>query len=223
METTNEPMRYFSSNSLAHSNVFYISGKFAFSIALLDLFTDLLINCHSTFLGFCTTIISTIVRNDPSKNDFFNVDYLAKRFEYNWLIYQTIHFQLMLGKSFGTKHLVAVPRSSQPDVRDVYFEELSSYLYHLFVVFWSRHKNITNVCQPGTCSRCLVTDGHQKPKRLICRVNDVVDKTIPEMGPVIIGCPYAPLRRSNEKVNGKKASSGSLDGHSSEKEFSPTN
>ena len=39
-------------------------------------------------------------------------------------------------------------------------------------------------------------------ERLICHADNVVDNTTPEMGPVIIGCPYPPLRQTNSRTNG---------------------
>ncbi len=105
----------------------------------------------------------------------------------------------MLGKSLHEHHLVSVPRLLQSDSHDLYFEQSSLYW---FVVFWSRHKKISNLCDVNICSKCIIADGHQKSKRLICQADNVVDTTIPEMGPVIIGCPYPPLRQTNPKSNG---------------------
>ena len=195
-------MRHYSSSSLNNSNVFYSSGALAFTHSLLNLITSLLINCHCTFLGFATTIIDMIIQNDPIQKDFFNLDYLTKRFENACFRYQLAHFELMLGKSRYEYQLVSMPRSFQPDSRDLYFEQSASYWYHLFVAFWSRHKKIPNSCVANTCSKCIITDGHQKPRRLICHANDVVDTTIPEIGPIIVGCPYPPLRQTNTKSDG---------------------
>jgi hypothetical protein len=202
MESTNFATRYYSSDSINKSEIFYVSGKLAFTRALLNLFTSLLINAHCTFLGFANTIIDVIIQKNPAQKDFFNVDYLSKRFQSAWFSYQLAHFELMLGKSLHSNHLVSMPRSLQQDSRDLYFEESSSYWYHLFVVFWSRHKQVVNLCDQSTCSRCIITDGHQKPRRLICHADNVVDNTIPEMGPVIIGCPYPPLRQTNPQTDG---------------------
>ena len=202
IESTNFATRYYSTNSLNYSTVFYTSGSIGFAHRLLNLFTSLLINAHCTFLGFATTIIDIIGQINPLQKHLMNVDYLSKRFQTAWLSYQLANFELMLGKSLHEHHLVTMPRSLLPDSRDIYFEESSSYWYHLFVVFWSRHQNITNTCDVNTCSKCIITDGHQKPKRLICQADNVVDITIPEMGPITIGCPYPPLRQLNPQPSG---------------------
>lgn len=200
MEAANFATRYYSSQSLNNSNIFYVSGSIGFTHKLLNLFTSLLINAHCTFLGFVTTIIDMITQTNPSKE--FNIDSLSKRFQMVWFTYQLAHFELMLGRSLHQHHLFSMPRSLAPNSRDLHFEESSSYWYHLFVVFWSRHKNINNICDANTCSRCIITDGHQKPKRLICQADNVVDVTIPEMGPVTTGCPYPPLRQTHPHSNG---------------------
>jgi hypothetical protein len=135
MESTNFATRYYSSDSLNNSTIFYASGNLAFTHTLLNLFTRLLINAHCTFLGFSTTIIDMISQNNPLQKDFFKLDNLSKRFQSAWFSYQLAHFKLMLGKSPHEHHLVSMPRSLQPDSRDLYFAESSSYWYHLFVVF----------------------------------------------------------------------------------------
>lgn len=104
METKNKPSGSFSSSSWNHSDIFYVSCKFALSDDSLDLFTRLLNSCRSTFVRFSTTIIETIVdENDPSKNESFNLDYLAKWFEHNWLVDQILHFELRSGKSSSSE------------------------------------------------------------------------------------------------------------------------
>ena len=63
----------------------------------------------------------------------------------------------MSGKSCQEENAVSVPRSSLADVRDLFFEQSSSYWYHLFVVFWSRHSIVSDACDANICSRCLIT------------------------------------------------------------------
>jgi hypothetical protein len=91
---------------------------------------------------------------------------------------------------------ISVPMS----VRDVdecnnYFLTIKSDLYEKFVNFWTRHQRFTRTCDPVTCSKVFIVDGHQKANRLICQYKDVFDNTIPELGSVQMGCLYSPLRK----------------------------
>jgi hypothetical protein len=85
-------------------------------------------------------------------------------------------------------------------VRDVdecndYFLMIKSDLYEKFVNFWTRHQRFTRTCDPVTCSKVFIVDGHQKANRLICQYKNVSDNSIPELGSVQMGCFYSPLRR----------------------------
>lgn len=85
-------------------------------------------------------------------------------------------------------------------VRDVaecneYFLTIKSELYRSFVAFWTDHRRFTRRCDPTTCSKIFIVDGHQKANRLICQYKNVFDNTIPELGPVQVGCLYSPLRK----------------------------
>ena len=85
-----------------------------------------------------------------------------------------------------------------------HFENYSNWWYHLFTTFWSRHKSIPNIkCNQSNCSRCVIADGHQKTRRIVCSFKDVVDTTIDEMTSVEIGCPYGPCRRTKSCDSGK--------------------
>ena len=145
MESTNFATRYYSSNSINKSETFYVSGKLAFTCNLLNLFTSFINKCAcALFSDSPPPLLMLLLKRTQCKRIFFNLDYLSKRFQNAWFSYQLVHFELMLGKSLHRDHLVSMPRSLQPDSRDLYFEESSSYWYHLFVVFWSRHKQIMN-------------------------------------------------------------------------------
>ena len=85
-------------------------------------------------------------------------------------------------------------------VRDVdecspYFLTIKDDLYKHFVGFWTNHQRFTKRCDPDTCSKVFIVDGHQKASRLICQFKNVFDSTIPELGPVQVGCLFSPLRK----------------------------
>jgi hypothetical protein len=109
-----------------------------------------------------------------------------------WLIINIAKFTFMTTK----QNVVAVPIS----VRDAqecnnYFLDVKLDLYKHFVGFWTQHQRFTKRCDPITCSKVFVVDGHQKANRLICQYKNVFDDTIPEFGLVQMGCLYSPLRK----------------------------
>ncbi|CAF5206672.1 unnamed protein product, partial [Rotaria magnacalcarata] len=86
-------------------------------------------------------------------------------------------------------------------VRDVdecndYFSKIQLELYKNFVGFWTQHERFTKRCNPTTCSKVFIIDGHQKANRLVCQYKDVFDNSIYELGPVQIGCLHSPLRKA---------------------------
>ncbi len=92
--------------------------------------------------------------------------------------------------------IISIPMS----IRDVdecnnYFLTVKSELYKTFVRFWTQHQRFTRTCDPITCSKVFIVDGHQKANRLVCQYKNVFDNTIPELGPVQMGCSYSPLRK----------------------------
>ena len=96
----------------------------------------------------------------------------------------------------SNEKIVTVPMS----VRDAaecndYFFSIKSELYKRFVGFWTGHQRFTKKCDPITCSKVFIVDGHQKANRLVCQYKDVFDHSIPELGPVQMGCLYSPLRK----------------------------
>jgi hypothetical protein len=83
------------------------------------------------------------------------------------------------------------------NARGKFIEERLDWIYHLFTVFWSHHDLIPLChCDKAVCSKVIVIDGHQKPRRVVCQysnVTSIINKE--EMGPCNRGCPYQPRRR----------------------------
>ena len=109
-----------------------------------------------------------------------------------WLLVNTVKFIFMT----TNEKVVSIPMS----VRDVdecnnYFLMIKFELYKNFVAFWTEHRRFTRRCDPATCSKVFIVDGHQKASRLICQYKNVFDNTIPELGPVQMGCLFTPLRK----------------------------
>jgi hypothetical protein len=73
-------------------------------------------------------------------------------------------------------------------VRDInecndYFSMINEELHKNFVEFWTQHQRFTKSCDPDTCSKLFIVDGHQKSNRLICKYENVFDRFMFEMGP----------------------------------------
>lgn len=101
--------------------------------------------------------------------------------------------EFMLGKD----PIVVLPISLNRSELEIYFENSSEWWYHLFSVFWSRHKILPNInCNITNCSRCIIVDGHQKSRRIVCEKKSVVDTTIDELTSIEVGCPYTPCRKT---------------------------
>ena len=85
-------------------------------------------------------------------------------------------------------------------VRDIdecnnYFLSIKNDFYKNLVGFWTQHKPFTETCDPNTCSKVFIVDGHQKANRLVCQYKNVFDCSIFELGPVQMGCLYSPMRK----------------------------
>ncbi len=84
-----------------------------------------------------------------------------------------------------------------------FLEEHLDWIYNNFSIFWSHHDLILDCqCDKSICSRVLVLDGHQKPRRTVCRFDNVTSLVNEEeLGPCNRGCPYQPLKRRNDQNN----------------------
>jgi hypothetical protein len=114
-----------------------------------------------------------------------------------WLLINIVKFIFMT----TNEKIATVPMS----VRDIeecndYFLMIKCELYKHFVGFWTQHKRFTKRCDPATCSKVFIVDGHQKANRLVCQYKDVFDNSISELGPVQMGCLYSPLRKGIKVV-----------------------
>ena len=125
--------------------------------------------------------------------------YLTKVFELYWFLYNITWMEFMLGKD----KMVIMPDSLNRSEIEHYFENSSGWWYHLFSVFWSRHKELQNIkCNTVNCSKCIIIDGHQKTRRIVCEFKNVVDTTIDELTSIEIGCPYTPCRKTTSNSAG---------------------
>ncbi len=109
-----------------------------------------------------------------------------------WLVINVVKFIFMT----TNEKSVAVPTSARyvNECND-YFLAIKFELYKHFFNFWTNYQRFTRRCDPVTCSKVFIVDGHQKANRLVCQYKDVFDSSIPERGPVQMGCLYSPLRK----------------------------
>ena len=184
--------RIVTGESLNHSDCIHFSGNLAYSKVLLHWRSSLLIDDDSTFTGFCRSIINTLYELYPSSANFITPNALSQRFEVVYILWELARFELML----GNEHQVLLPLSLSSTSRASFLEGFFDYYYSLFVMFWSRHRYISNIkCDKQICSRVALCDGHQKCGRIVCAYTDIVDTSLTETGPVNVGCPYAPMRQ----------------------------
>ena len=201
VEATRSSTRRITVDSLkSPSKIFYLCDTLAFTHFVLQDFTFSMLDAYAAFNGFVKTILDHVARSQPREKDLTPIEQLTKTFESTWMLWQLAHFELML----SDEPIFLVPASLNREALDEHFESLSGWWYHLFSVFWSRHECLPNIaCDPSICSRVAITDGHQKTRRLVCQYTDLVDKSLIEMGPVQVGCPMAPLRKSATSSSGE--------------------
>ncbi|CAF3990939.1 unnamed protein product [Rotaria sordida] len=187
--------RVVTEQSLNHSDCIHFSGDLAYSKVLLHWRSALLIDDDSTFTGFCRSIINTLYELYPSSANFITPNALSQRFEVVYILWELARFELMI----GNEAQVLLPLSLSPTSRSSFLEGFLDYYYSLFVLFWSRHQYVSTIkCDKRICSKIALCDGHQKCGRIVCAYTDIVDVSIPETGPVNIGCPYASMRRRHQ-------------------------
>ncbi|UJR24365.1 hypothetical protein I4U23_005742 [Adineta vaga] len=172
--------------------VFYLCDSFAFTYSVFFDYTCQLLHDQCPFQSFSRILIDRYNYEHQNSNIILQPIPLAKLFQSHWLLYQIVRFEFMLGRT----QLVNLPVSLNRNELNYHFECYSGWWYHLFTTFWSRHKSIPNIkCSPSNCSRCIIVDGHQKCRRLVCSFKNIVDTSIEEMTSIEIGCPYTPCRR----------------------------
>ncbi|CAF1393638.1 unnamed protein product [Adineta ricciae] len=172
--------------------VFYLCDSFGFTYSVFFDYTCQLLHDQCPFQSFSRILIDRYNYEHQNNNIILQPIPLAKLFQSHSLLYQIVRFEFMLGKT----RIVNLPVSLNRNELNYHFECYSGWWHHLFTTFWSRHKSIPNIkCSPSDCSRCVIVDGHQKCRRLVCSFKNIVDTSIEEMTSVEIGCPYTPCRR----------------------------
>ncbi|CAF1414713.1 unnamed protein product [Rotaria sordida] len=172
--------------------IFYLCDSFAFTYSVFFDYTCQLLHDQCPFQAFSRILIDRYNYERQNSNINLQPIPLAKLFQSHWLLYQIVCFEFMLGRT----QIVNLPVSLNRNELNYHFECYSGWWYHLFTTFWSRHKSIPNIkCCPSDCSRCIIVDGHQKCRRLVCSFKNIVDTSIEEMTAIEIGCPYTPCRR----------------------------
>jgi hypothetical protein len=190
-------VRYvFLMEDLTHNNVLMNIKQIVF-----DVLHDLILLPFTTTCIYCKRVLSFYnTKGIHIVNECLEPIHLTKVFQSYWIIYNIILFEFMLGKG----ETVTLPYSLHRSELEHHFEYSSGWWYHLFCTFWSRHKTLPNInCDSTQCSKCIIVDGHQKSKRIVCEYKNVVDTTIDEMTSVEVGCPYGPRRTTRSNDSGQ--------------------
>ncbi|CAF2111666.1 unnamed protein product, partial [Rotaria magnacalcarata] len=192
--------RYITQHSInSPKKVFYLCDSLGFTTLVLYDYTCQLMNHQCPFNAFIRTVLNRIVREQPGVDQCLEIIYLTKSFELHWFLYNIIWMEFMLGKG----QMIVIPDSLNRSLIEHHFENSSGWWYHLFSVFWSRHKVLPNIkCNSVNCSKCVIVDGHQKSRRIVCEFKDVVDTSIDELTSIEIGCPYTPCRKTKSNTVG---------------------
>ncbi|CAF2103032.1 unnamed protein product [Rotaria magnacalcarata] len=179
----------------------HYSGSLVFSKEFLVSFSCQLIDNYVTFDAFAASTVKTINKLHSNNADVITSDNLARSLEAVWLYYELTNFVFMTSKSTEISYPCAMSEGrtkikGNQSLRAIFIERNLNWIYHVFTVFWSRHQDIFGSCKCGNCSQVIILDGHQKPRRLVCKYDNVTSLiNADELGPLNRGCPYPPRRR----------------------------
>ncbi|UJR12598.1 hypothetical protein I4U23_016773 [Adineta vaga] len=195
--------KIFTVESIKNDQYIYLNGNQIFEQNLLIDFDHQLVQNTVSFEGYTNAynlkIKMIFERQNQSssvmQSTSYNITYLNERnFQMAWLLINVVKFFFMT----TNEKSITIPMSARDvDECNDFFLMIKSDLYEKFVNFWTRHQRFTRTCDPATCSRVFIVDGHQKANRLICQHKNVFDNTIPELGSVQVGCLYTPLRKAS--------------------------
>ncbi|CAF1296500.1 unnamed protein product [Didymodactylos carnosus] len=189
--------KFVSSAAIKENEIIYFGGSAAFHFNLFTSFTSNLIFCHSPFNGFTNAYNRTIelIQKHDSNQQISVKDRRLdpKLFQNTWLMFELCRFQFMV----TDECFCEIPSCYEGQSRNVFLSVNNERLYSLFVSFWTHHETIPfKKCKSENCLKVFLTDGHQKPDRKVCSFDNVCDITIPELGPILIGCPHTPIREN---------------------------
>ncbi|CAF1229878.1 unnamed protein product [Rotaria sordida] len=207
----NEQKFIFTPEALEKNQYFHLSsGKLVFSRELLVSFSSDLVNGHISFNGAGTSLLSKVARLHPELHKKFDSIGLTRSLEANWIYFELFNFIFMT----SSEKQIVVPRalfSARNTVRGggminakaQFLEEHLDWIYNIFSIFWSHHEFIPDCqCDKSICSRVLVLDGHQKPRRTVCSFDNVTSfVNEEELGVCNRGCPYQPQKKINNQNN----------------------
>ncbi|CAF1404370.1 unnamed protein product [Adineta steineri] len=174
----------------------HLFDRLIYERSLLVAFTNLLHGAASNFLSYTNATNADIDQNRnfnnqlPIKNKIH-----SKYFAATWIWFEICRY-LFFMTNF---HTIQIPDIIQRLSHNMYFEANASFFYETFIKFWSRHGQIEG-CQcraKDTCMLNFVFDTHMKAHRLVCAYTSSCDESVPEMGPVAVGCPRPPLRSTS--------------------------
>ncbi|CAF3497480.1 unnamed protein product [Rotaria socialis] len=191
------------------------SGKLVYSRELLVSVSSDLVNGHISFNGAGTSLLSKVTRIHPEFDKKFDPAEFTRSLEAHWLYFEL--FNLIFMTSAEKK--VVIPRAlfsarnivkggGMINAKAQFLEEHLNWIYNLFSIFWSHHKLIPDCqCDSSACSRVLILDGHQKPRRTVCSFDNVTSlMNEDELGVCNRGCPYQPQKRKKDEKRKNKTS-----------------
>ncbi|UJR29601.1 hypothetical protein I4U23_010817 [Adineta vaga] len=154
------------------ANYIHYSGSPVFAKEFLISFSSQLIDNYVTFEGFSSATVKIFRRLHQDIVDIITMDTLARNLQSVCLYYELTNFIFMTSKSKEISYPYAIAESRTKvkggqSSRAIFIERNLNWIYHVFTVFWSNHEDIFGSCKCGYCSRVIILDGHQKPRRLV--------------------------------------------------------
>ncbi|CAF1137706.1 unnamed protein product [Didymodactylos carnosus] len=210
----NHQRNFTTPEAMLNNEYIYFGGNVGYSNDLFIQFTSLLLHSHMNFKSFCKAYNGSVEAKKkcsysiklPTMGKTLNLE--SKLFQMHWIQFQVAQFVFMTTKDFRFEILETFENTTKIEK---YLEEFNPMLYQLFVVLWTNHKSVSLKCEKN-CSQCLLTDGHEKPSRLLCAHDTTCTIQHEELSPLRVGCPRTPMRRrqGNQKEHIEKEESRGL-------------
>ncbi|CAF2920926.1 unnamed protein product [Rotaria sp. Silwood2] len=200
--------RFVVSDAIFKQEYIHLFDHLIYERILIIGFTNLIQQAASNFQSYTNATNADIDQNRSfRKQDPVQEKLQPKSFATTWTWFEICRYLFFMTNS----QTIEIPDIIQRFSHDLYFEANSLFFYELFIKFWSRHGRVDG-CEchaKDTCMLNFVFDTHMKAHRLVCAHTESCDESIPELGPVAIGCPRPPLRSSssilkNELANDKR-------------------
>ncbi|CAF2830447.1 unnamed protein product [Rotaria sp. Silwood2] len=197
--------RFVTPTAIFYQKFLHLFDHVVYERRLLVTFTNLVYEAATSFQSYTKATNSDIDQNRHSNSESSSINKLhCKSFSATWTWFEICRYLFFM----TNLDMIEIPDVIQRISHDLYYEVNAKFFYELFVKFWSHHHQVSNCqCQPKEqCMLNFVFDTHMKAHRLACAYTGSCDESIPELGPVAVGCPRIPLRSSSTLLKNMSSS-----------------